>query len=404
MTDPLRPTPPARRPVFFAACLGMLVFGIVLTVLGAILPSVIERFGLATESAGALFLLLSFGIVAGSVVFGPVVDRYGYKEMLLAAAALIFVGIEGIALAPTIGVLRGAILFIGFGGGIINGGTNALVSDISEEGRSAGLSLLGIFFGIGAVGVPFVLSVTLGAFSYSAILAGLGVLVVGPMVFMAFTRFPQPKQAQGFPVADGAKLLREPFILLTGSILFLESGMEITVGGWATTFFKQELALPDQRALIFLSLFWLGLMLARLVLGSLLRRALPARVMAACIGVALVGSAFLLGSRSVGPAALGVFLLGAGFAATYPVILGFIGDRYAQLSGTAFSIEFVIALTGGMILPYLTGVIGGARGLRTSFLIVPVALVAQLLLLAVVARRATPAIAPLGGESRVSGD
>lgn len=385
----------------------MAVFGIVLTTVGAILPSVIERFGMATQNAGALFLLLSFGILAGSVVFGPTVDRYGYKGMLLMATVLIILGIEGIALAGSLGLLRASVLLIGFGGGVINGGTNALVADISAEGRSAGLSLLGIFFGVGAVGVPFTLGMLLGRFSYSVLLAGIGVLVLGPLVYIAVTRFPAPKQPQGFPVADGIRLLREPFILLTGLMLFLESGIEITVGGWTATYFTRELGLAAGHALFFLSLYWLGMMLARLTLGSLLRRTIPARVMMSCIGVALLGSAFLIGSRSVLSAALGVFLIGVGFAATYPVVLGYVGDRYARLSGTAFSIVLVMALIGGMVLPYVTGVVGGARGLRTSFLIVPLALVLQVLLLTVIARRvvAEAGVSPvpnLGGDDLIA--
>ena len=76
-----------RKLVFWAACLGMLTFGIVMTVLGAILPPVVERFGVDKAEAGSLFLLMSLGILAGSVVFGPVVDRYGYRGLLLASAA-----------------------------------------------------------------------------------------------------------------------------------------------------------------------------------------------------------------------------------------------------------------------------------------------------------------------------
>jgi MFS family permease len=44
------------------------------------------------------------------------------------------------------------------------------------------------------------------------------------------------------------------------------------------------------------------------------------------------------------------------------------------LSGTAYSITFAMALTGGMVLPYLTGVLGASYGLRPSFLVVPAAL------------------------------
>jgi fucose permease len=157
-------------------------------------------------------------------------------------------------------------------------------------------------------------------------------------------------------------------------MLFLESGMEITVGGWTATLFKEELQIPDQQALIYLSLYWFGMMLARLALGALLKRLPPTRILLGSLATAFVGAVLLIVSESVPPAALGVFLLGCGFAATFPVVLGFVGDRYAQLSGTAFSIVMVMALTGGMILPYLTGVLGATYGLRGSFAIVPVAL------------------------------
>ncbi|MGH7504315.1 MAG: MFS transporter, partial [Longimicrobiales bacterium] len=82
-----------RRPVFAAACLGMLIFGIVLTTLGSLLPSLIGRFGLDNAAAGSLFAVMSLGIMAGSVVFGPVVDRYGYKGLLTACITLILVGL-----------------------------------------------------------------------------------------------------------------------------------------------------------------------------------------------------------------------------------------------------------------------------------------------------------------------
>jgi MFS transporter, FHS family, glucose/mannose:H+ symporter len=376
--------------VLAAAYLGMLIFGIVLTTLGAVLPSVIERFGIDTAAAGTLFLLMSFGILAGSLVFGPLVDRYGYQWLLLASAALIFAGLEGIAFAPSMGLLRIAVLVIGFGGGVINGGVNALVADVSAEGeRGAAIALLGVFFGIGAVGVPFALGVMLGDFSYTAVIAGVGIVVLVATAFIGVTQFPSPKQAQGFPIAQAAGLLRDPVLLLYGLMLFLESGVELTVGGWTATFFRDEVGVTGQRALAFLSLYWLGMMLARLVLGTVLRRVSAVRALLTCIGVAVVGSFLMIGSRGLAPAGVGVFLLGVGFAATFPVVLGLVGDRYAHLSGTAFSIAFVMALTGGMVMPYMTGLLGARYGLRTSFVVVPAALVGIVVLLGVVRRRAT---------------
>jgi len=375
-----------RRRVFACACLGMLVFGVVLTALGAILPSVITRFSLARTEAGGLLSLMSLGILAGSLVFGPIVDRYGYRVPLVASAGLVALGLEGIAFAPDLGLLRGGVLVVGFAGGVINGGTNALVADISAGERSAGLSLLGVFFGLGALGVPLVIGALLGRLPAETVLAGIGALVLLPLAFVAVTPFPAPKQAQGFPVTSGLRLLREPALLAFGGLLFLQSGIEITLGGWTSSFFKEELALVEGRAVVLLSLYWLAMTLARLLLGGLLKRAAPAFVLRGAIGVALLGSLALLSAHGPALAAAGIALAGAGLAAGFPVVLGFVGDRFANLSGTAFSIALVMALCGGTLLPYVTGVLADAAGLRLSFAVVPAALALQAVLFEVTSR------------------
>jgi FHS family glucose/mannose:H+ symporter-like MFS transporter len=377
----------SSRVLFVCACLGMLAFGIVLTTLGAVLPSIIERFGLDKAQAGELFLLMTLGIIVASLVFGPMVDRYGYRGILLAATALILAGLEGIAFAPTLASLRVSIVMIGFGGGIVNGGTNALVADISSGERGAKLNLLGVFFGVSAVGVPFILAMLTGRFSQSTLIAVVGVTVVIPFAVIAASRFPTPKQPQGFPIAAAGGLLRDPLMLLMAAILFLESGIELTVGGWISTFVKEVLGVEAEKALIILSLYWLGMMLTRLAVGNILRRASHVGVLYVLLTTALAGAALLLTTHNVAIAAVGVFLLGVGFAAMFPTVLGFIGDRYAALSGTAFSLAIAIALLGGMSLPYVAGILGGRYGMRGSFLIVPVSIVTQGVLLGILAGR-----------------
>ncbi|MGH7638273.1 MAG: MFS transporter [Gemmatimonadaceae bacterium] len=387
--------------VFAIACMGMLSFGVVLTTLGALLPGVVTQYQVSMAQAGSLFLLMTFGILAGSLVFGPIVDRRGYKGMMLFALVAIVIGLQAIAFAPSFAWLRAAVLFIGFGGGIVNGGANALVADISSDQRGAGLALLGVFFGIGAAGMPFALWLLDDTFSRAAILASIGVLLLVPVVLTLTTLFPSAKQTRGFPLAQARGLLGDRVLLLMGLMLFLESGMEITVGGWTTSYFINELGIAEATATIYLSLYWLGMMLARLTLGVMLRRASAAMVLLACIGIALAGSLLLVSTSSVVAASVAVFLLGVGFAAGFPVILGLVGDRHPQLSGTAFSLVIVMALVGGMTLPYVTGVLGGSYGLRGSFLIVPLALVLMATLLGIVSRRLAPAAsaAPAGGAS-----
>jgi MFS transporter, FHS family, glucose/mannose:H+ symporter len=364
----------------------MLTFGIVLTTLGAVLPSIMTRFAIDKAAAGSLLLLMTFGILAASLIFGPLVDRYGYKGLLLTATALIALGLEGIAFASSMASLRASVIIIGFGGGVINGGTNALVADISSEERAANLNLLGVFFGIGAMGVPFALGALMNRYSQSSLVAGVGVFVLVPFTLILVSAFPAPKQPQGFPIAAAGRIVRDRLLLLMGFMLFLESGLEITVGGWTSTFVTEELAVPARNALIILSLYWMGMMLARLALGYILRRRSAFGVLYVGLTVALAGSVLLLTTHTVRVAALGVFMLGAGFAAMFPTVLGFVGDRYAALSGTAFSIVIAMALCGGMLLPYGAGFLGMSYGMRGSFGIVPAALVALAVLLGILMR------------------
>jgi MFS transporter, FHS family, glucose/mannose:H+ symporter len=373
--------------LFACACLGMLTFGIVLTTLGAVLPSIMTRFDIDKAAAGSLLLLMTFGILAASLIFGPLVDRYGYKGLLLTATALIALGLEGIAFASSMASLRASIIIIGFGGGVINGGTNALVADISSEERAANLNLLGVFFGIGAMGVPFALGALMNRYSQSSLVAAVGAFVLVPFTVILVSGFPAPKQPQGFPIAAAGRIVRDRLLLLMGFMLFLESGLEITVGGWTSTFVTEELAVPARNALIILSLYWMGMMLARLALGYILRRRSPFGVLYVCLAIAFAGAVLLLTTHTVGVAALGVFMLGAGFAAMFPTVLGFVGDRYAALSGTAFSIAIAMALCGGMLLPYVAGFLGMRYGMRGSFGIVPAALVALAVLLGILMRR-----------------
>ena len=376
-----------KRLVFIAACFGMLIFGIVMAVLGAVLPSIIEKFDIDKIHAGSLFLLMTFGMLIGSMVFGPIVDRYGFKGLLIICAGIIAIGIQGIAFAPSMFLLRISILFIGFAGGAINGGTNALVSDISDERRGSGLAYLGAFFGIGAFGVPLLLGTFLDRFSYETIIAGVGAMIVFPWLLFVYLRFPKPKHERGFPIAEGLKLTKESTLLLFGLILFIQSGMEMTVGGWSATFLIEEVQVDPQRAVMFLSLFWLGMVFSRLLLGALLVYITAATVFRFSLMLAFIGSLLMLLSKDPGPAVFGLVLVGLGFAAVFPVVFAYVGNLYSRLSGTAFSVVLVMALTGGMLYPYVTGIIANSFGLRTALYLIPCSIVISSIVFMIVVRR-----------------
>lgn len=355
-----------RKKVFAAACMALFLFGMTLITLGSIMPSLTTKFETQGLSPGILVAVLPIGILLGSLVFGPIVDRYGYKLLLIVSVLISAISLEGLALTGSTILLYACIFLIGFGGGIINGGTSALVADISESNKGAALSLLGVFFGIGALGMPLLLGLLSQHYQYTTILSAVGLFMLLPVAYFIFTTFPNPKQAQGFPLTEGVKLVKQPVLLLTGFFLFFQSGVESLVNNWTTSYLQHDLGISNDKALYALSFSVVGLTVARLLLGSLLKNLSSFTVLLVSLILVATGGIVLYSTTSYSIAFAALILMGMGLAGGFPIILGYVGQLYANFSGTAFSIALVIALTGNTLINYSFG--GIAKNYSISYL------------------------------------
>ena len=355
------------RSVFIAACLGMLLFGVAIVSLGSILPSVIEKFNLNKIQAGSLASILPAGILVGSLVFGPIVDRYSYRNLLIICTILIILGIEGVAFSTGLFSLQASFLLIGLGGGVLNGGTNALVADISDENpekRSANLSFLGVFYGIGALGMPTLIALLSSSFSFQKILQFTGLVILLPVVYFAVLSYPAAKQKQGIPIKAGLEMIKDKHLVMLGLFLFFESAFEGIITNWTTTFLQNKSTIASTDALLILSIYILSLTLTRLILSSLLRRTSPINVLLISIGIIFIGMLLLLISNSWIMFILCFIILGIGTASGFPIILGYVGELYKSLRGTAFSLVFFIALIGNTFMNYQMGIIAEKFGIN----------------------------------------
>ena len=403
-----------KNHVFAAACLGMLLFGIVFLSLGSVNNMLAERFHLDANGIGTLTALLPLGILAGSLVFGPVVDRFGYKWLLIVCALLVMAGLEGMAFARSPGVVQVCVFLIGFGGGVLNGATNALAADVSEGERGARLSLLGVFFGLGALGMPSTLAALSRHFPLATIVAGIGGFVLVPVACFLVIAFPPPKQQAGAARGAGATgslaLLKHPIFLFAGLALAIQSGMEGMSNDWITRYFK-TVTLEGEQAAEWKTLLGLmavtgAMMVARIVLSGLLKRVKSQAVLFASIGVTAAGALLLMFAASYPAALAAALLIGGGLAAAFPVVLGYIGDLYPAQSGTAFSTIFFIALMGNMTINKCFGFLAQLHGVRqyTKVMLVCLSLFAILLFLVIKQLRGARARAAACSQPRVTAE
>jgi MFS family permease len=345
-----------HRSVFLAACCGMMLFGICLITLGSLAIDLRSRFQLSGIDSGSVFAILPFGILTGSLVFGPVGDRHGYRLLLVVACLGMFAGFEGIVHAGTVGMLKVFIYLFGISGGIVNGATNALVANISPEHKGAQLSLLGVSFGLGALGMPLLLGLLSRSMSSFEVVSGIGWLAFFVGMILFFIRFPKPDLSSKGNAAL-RPLLNDTLIWTIAFFLFLQSSLEAIVNNWTTSYLQHRGLMSDRLAWYALSIHIVGMVVMRLLTGTLLRAFSLHGLTWLSLAFIALGMVMMQYSPSQVGIVAGLFLSGAGLAGGFPIMLGFVGDHAPDKSGTAFSFVFTVALAGNILVNYLMGIV-----------------------------------------------
>ncbi len=359
-----------RERLFLAACAGIFVFGVVLAILGTIfgLPEMRERLHVDLGQQGDVLLLLFFGILLSTIIVGPVIDAFGNKLALTAGAALVALSLVLFARAGSFTAAGVAAFVLGLGGGALNTSCNALVVAIYTDNRAAMLSILGTFFGVGALLIPLAAASLTGTFTIPQLLVATAVLAAGCAIAFGAMTFPAGSGAARFSLLASVKAARLPGVMLFASLLFCQSGNEASVGGWTSTYVGIMGGAPRTATWI-LTGYWAALMAGRLVTASLQKRVAPATLVIISGLGSSAGAAVLVASRSIPVMAIGAAILGLSFAAVYPATLAIAADRYEQRAGTVFGLLFSIALVGGMLFPWGVGHLSQNVGVRAGMVL-----------------------------------
>lgn len=357
-----------------AAILAILVYGMIASMLGTILPELSKRLNLTPEQNGIIAFAQALGLAIASVSVGPLIDNKGKKTGLLLGLTLITIALFILPSAPSYGAVAMLLLLLGLGGGIIVTAANALVSDISEEKRASVLNLLNLFFGLGGLLTPFI-----GANLLAGNTIALAYLVAGltaaTLLLHSFTPMPPPTGERGFKMGEAGKLLGGPSLYLLALFLFLYVACEVGVWNWLPRHLEAQGVEPS-RALNILSLgFALGLLLGRVAVSPILIKIpAPQVTLAASILMAITTYAMLQTGDATMAGVL-VFCAGIAMAPVFPTTLAMVGDAFPRMTATAMGIVITCGWIGLMVSSPIIGGIAGAdpKGLKTALLVIPAA-------------------------------
>jgi fucose permease len=337
--------PIRRLPLIAVTYACMFVFGAILLLMGSLLPSL----QLSYSRAGSLGSFPLAGILAATVLVGPLLDRFGVKPAL--GAALILVS-TSLAMMPTMHSYEGlaaAALAYGLGGGVLNTATNALVSDLSASARGAALNLLGFSFSLGALSAPLLMSLAGGSLPPRVALRMLATATAIILIPVFALRFPPASQAKA-SVRGLLRVLNSPLVWLFGVLLFFESGSENCMFVWSSKLTADLLQIETQRANLALVALSSSLGVGRLLAALWLRWLSGRNTILVSAAAAAAGASLAYSATSLTTMLAGFALLGLGLSAIFPTALALAGDRFRE-TGTVFGAVMTVALVGGTAGP-----------------------------------------------------
>jgi len=258
-------------------------------------------------------------------------------------------------LAHSIWLIQICILLIGIGGGAINGATSALVADISTENKGASLALFSVFFGLGALTMPFVLGLLRDLVAFESIVIAIGGLTLLLSLVYFGLQFPAAKHSEGISMAQLGQMLKDPLLLLIGFFLFWQSACEALINNWTTTFLLETLQVNGRWTLYALSSYVAGMSVMRLLTGSVFSKIPASRMLSFGMGFLIVGAIVLGWMPGLNWVIFGLVLIGFGLALGFPVMFGLSSSLYSKNSGTAIGIILVISLVGNLLTNYVMG-------------------------------------------------
>lgn len=334
---------------------------------GPSFPLFRARFGIGLEEVSAVVSAHFLGSFVTIALSGMLLRRFGYRPVLLAGAALLAVGLTGVAVAPAWWVVMASAVVAGFGFGLVDVGFNLLAARAFAPRSAPALNFLNAAFGVGAVIGPLVVAAAAPRFG-TAFLVFAGVAL---MVLVGTLRLPTPA-----PVPDEGRGLPLVWSQVAGFVVlyFLYVATEVGVTSWETEHLTP--AFGAITAARYTSLYWGAITVGRLLATPVSARIRPRYMVLAAASAAVV----CLALAHVTPLAPWAYVAtGLALAPIFPTGLAWLTEVFPRRAEQITSVAVAAANLGPVTTAPLIGLAVTVRGPS----VVPTALTTLAALLAI---------------------
>ena len=337
------------------ANMGLFIFGVLLNMVGPLLPSIVSDLQLTNTAAGSLYSMRGAGIIAAVLLASVFSDILGRRRFVLAGAALWVIGFFGYAVFPHPLWGLAIWLIMGLGFGAVDTGLNSLVAEINEE-KGAAMNKLHFFFGIGAIVGPLVAQGLLVVMPWRGVFAVAAILSALFFLYMRKQTFPVIPTSKRSPWAN-IRHVWTVRILLLSFIVMGYTGVGTALMGWMNTFLLSSLGTTPWSASIVLAIYSAGLAAGRLACSAVAERLAYERLLFVAALGSSVALAMSLWAPSILVSGIGFFLTGFLFAGLLPTSLATANRDFPELAGTVTAVLITFGSIGRTIIPGFVGAV-----------------------------------------------
>jgi len=355
----------------------MFLLGLWLSVYQSVASEITESMGSGSMLTGILIALYFFGALTMPPVAGEVSDRFGKKPVLITAVVVMIAGIATVASTGHI-VLAGLGVFLaGAGACTLEGLFSAKITDEYADNSEKIMNYSqGVFCAGAVLGPMMVLAVRApgGVWQTSMyIIAALMAIAGVAILFLPGDKKVPERVRSG--AAYSFSLMRDTRFLLFFFSMLLYVGAEAGTTFFITDYFEGRAAVLGE---ISLSLFWGSMIIGRLIAGLLYRHS--GRIMMICLFTTMVFSLLLQINQPPFVSVSLYILIGFGMSAVWPLIMAACTRAFRSTSGTAGGLMMLGGSLGGMLIPFVMGIISNTGSVKNAILLIPAAIFVTIIL------------------------
>lgn len=371
------------------AFLSFFIFGFVDNLKGPTISILLQELGFNYSNAGTIFLGAYFGFFIAVIFSGIIGDMIGRKWLTILGAVLLFIGVISYSYSAVLILLSFSMIVVGLGLGVIEVAGNALIVDLYADSNKRGkyLLLLCFFHSLGSMIGPLIAGKLIQAnVSWKIIYRMSAVMLAILIVYFLFINYKKPiikKDKINFNTIK--TILFSKKMMLFNIVILSYVGMEIGFASWIVEYLQKYKGWSISISSIALSLFFFGIMFGRFFCSFIIEKIGYIKIMIYSISSAII----CLALGAFGPKEISflVPLTGLFISIIFPTTTAAVSEISKDNVSLRLGVLFAFAGIGGMLGPWLLGIVSDIIGINLGFSVVILTFAAIMLITLIVIQK-----------------